>query len=158
MQLASHSRMATVTFILGYCCSGKTYLADEMVKTLGVKKFEEGFRDDMNKHAQLIKALRNNIDCVVVEIDYCLEQRRQSIVEKLKREIPEVTVNFVFFEANLDKANENCRRSNHKDDPEGHIWINTHRIGSGYKIPPGEIVLEIYQVPELEADRRENKK
>lgn len=140
--------MAAVTFILGYSCSGKTYLADQMVKTLGVTKFEEGFLADTARHAQLIGALRNNIDCVVVEIEYCLEQPRQSIVEKLKREVPGVTVRFEFFEANLQKANENCRRANHKGDPEGHIWINTYRIGSGYKIPPGVIPREIYEIPE----------
>jgi hypothetical protein len=143
--------MATVTVILGYCCSGKTHLADEMVKTLGVTKFDEGFLNDSAQHAQLIEALRNNIDCVVVEIEYCLEEPRQFIVEKLKREVPGVSVKMEFFEANLQKANENCRRENHKGDPEGHIWINTHRIGSGYKIPPGVTPREIYQSPEFGA-------
>ncbi|MBI3001604.1 MAG: hypothetical protein HYY46_24585 [Deltaproteobacteria bacterium] len=144
--------MATVTLILGYCCSGKTYLADQMVKTLGVRKFEEGFLNDTARHAQLNEALRNNIDCVVVEIEYCLEKPRQSIVEKLKREVPGLTVQLEFFEANLHKANENCRRENHKGDPEGHIWINTHRIGSGYKIPPGVIPREIFEIPESGAN------
>ena len=77
--------MATVTLILGYCCSGKTHLADEMVKTLGVRKFDENFLNDMGQHTQLIEALRNNIDCVVIEIEYCLDKPRQAVIQKLKR-------------------------------------------------------------------------
>ena len=142
--------MATVTFILGYCCSGKTHLADEMVKTLGVRKFDENFLNDMDQHARLIEALRKNIDCVVIEIEYCLEQPRQAIIQELKMSVPRLTVKLEFFEADLQKANENCRRLNHKADPEGHIWINTHRIGCGYKIPPGLTPRKIYQVPERE--------
>jgi hypothetical protein len=140
--------MATVTFILGYCCSGKTHLADEMAKTFGVRKFDENFLKDMDQHARLIEALRNNIDCAVIEIEYCLEQPRQAIIQKLKNNVPGLAVKLEFFEADLDKANENCRRANHKANPEGHVWINTHRIGSRYKIPPGVTPRKIYQIPE----------
>ncbi len=90
-----------------------------MVKTLGVRKFDENFLNDMDQHAQLIEALRNNIDCAVIEIEYCLEQPRQAIIEKLKSDVPGLTVKLEFFEADLDKANENCRRADHKATLKG---------------------------------------
>lgn len=139
--------MATVTFILGYCASGKSHLADEMEKTLGVKKFDEGFLNDGTQHMQLIEALRNNIDCVVIEIEYCLGKPRESIVEELKKGVPGVTIKWECLEADLQIANENCWRGNHKGNPAGHVWINTHRIGSNYKIPAGVIPRKIYQIP-----------
>ncbi|HKB37782.1 MAG TPA: hypothetical protein VKD72_15150 [Gemmataceae bacterium] len=139
--------MPTVTFILGYCGSGKTHLADEMVRTLGVKTFDEGFAIDPAKRAELIADLRKGTDCAVVEIAFCFNGPREAFVDQLRREVSGVTIKTEYFEADLDKANENCRRRKNKGDAEAHVTINTHRIGSGYRIPPGVTPREIHQLP-----------
>src|ERR1700730_2405924 len=88
----------TVTFILGYCGSDKTHLADEMVTAHGVHKFDEDFLTDRVQHQQLIQNLRDNRDCIVIEIAYCWEHERQSIIEMLNREVPGVAIEWVCFE------------------------------------------------------------
>jgi hypothetical protein len=144
--------MATAWFIVGYCGSGKTHRAEEMVRTLCVKeKFDEGFLICPAQQTELIQALRNGVDCVVVEIGFCLEQNRKFIDRELRREVCGVKIEWEYFEADLQKANENCRRRKDKlQDPGGlkHIEINTNRIGSLYKIPPGVRPQPIYQIPE----------
>jgi hypothetical protein len=139
--------VTTVTFILGYCGSGKTHLADEMVRTLGVQKFDESFAGDPAKHAQLIDALKKGAGCVVVEIEYCKPLALQAIEDELKKEVPGVTIRTDYFEADLGKANENCRKRKDKSNAAGHIWINTHRIGADYKIPPGVTPRKIHELP-----------
>jgi hypothetical protein len=129
--------MATVTFILGYCGSGKTPLVLEMERE-GVRRFDEGFLCNPTQHyAELIEALRSNADCVVVDIGFCEEGNLERITRRLQGDVPNVAIKHVYFEADLDKANKNCRTRNNKpDDPEGkkHIEIN-NRIGSSYKVP-----------------------
>lgn len=50
-----------------------------MQRDLDVRKFDEGFLSDENQHAELIRALRADVDCVLVEIHYCLEEHRRDI-------------------------------------------------------------------------------
>ena len=119
-----------------------------MVEDRGVLRFDEGFLHDQAQHRDLFEALRNDFDCVVVEIEYCVPASLNSIVEEVKREVPGVTIRYEYFEADLDKANQNCRRRKNKRDPEAHIGINTHRIGSRYTIPAGVQPRDIYVLPE----------
>ena len=61
--------VATVTFILGLCGAGKTWLADRVVAGA---RFDEGFTSNPTHHAALIEALPSGQDCVVVEIAYSI--------------------------------------------------------------------------------------
>jgi hypothetical protein len=86
-----------------------------------------------------------------VEIGFCLEQNQKAIDEELRRKVPGVKIEWEYFEADLQKANENCRRRKDKaEDPGGrkHIEINTDTIGSEYKIPPGVTPRPIFQIPD----------
>jgi hypothetical protein len=143
--------MATVWLIVGYCGSGKSHRASQMLETQRVqRKFDEGFLDSVVQHSELIQALRDDLDCVVVEINYCLEAQRRSITEELEREVPGVRIEWEYFEANLETANQNCRiRKNKPEDPRGykHIYINGI-IGSNYRIPHGVTPLPIHPHPQ----------
>lgn len=143
--------MATVRFIVGYCGSGKSHRAEEIVKTgCATVKFDEGFLTSPEQQEELIQALLNGIDCVVVEVGFCLECNRKLIEEWLRQNVPGVRIEWEYFEADLEKANENCRRRMDKpEDPGGriHVGLNTQKIGSQYKIPPGFAPRPIYQIP-----------
>lgn len=139
--------MGKVTFIIGYCGSGKSHLAEEMEQDLGILKFDENFIMDANQQEQLIQALRSNRDCVVVEIFYGLEKCRQAIIHKLEVELPGVIMEWIAFEADIVKANQNCRWRTNKGEAERHIRINNNVIGLAYTIPPGVIPRPIFQVP-----------
>jgi hypothetical protein len=130
--------MATVTFILGLCGSGKTWLADRIVA--GVK-FDDNFLNDPNQHAALIEALRSGQDCVVVEIAYCQEAARKYIVRELA--MPDVVIRWLCIENDLIRANKNCRERTNKGDPEGHIKINI-LASSLYTYPEGSVVLRMW--------------
>ncbi len=141
---SEHIEMATVTFIVGLCGAGKTWLAERMPGT----KFDEGFLKDVDQHAALINALRSGEGCVVVEIAYCLEEDRRSIVRELAREVPTAEIEWLCIENDLDKANKNCRERTNKGDPDGHVRINRW-VSPRYTYPVGATVLPMWtrQIP-----------
>lgn len=143
--------MGSVTFIVGYCGSGKSHRAKQLERERGLRRFDEGFLKDPNQHAQLIQSLRSGVSCVVVEIHYCLEARRSDIIRELQGALPGVNIEWIYFQADLAKANTNCRRRTNKNDPGGlqHVRINDC-IGSMYKIPDGVTPLPIFEIPDPE--------
>jgi hypothetical protein len=132
--------MPTVTFILGLCASGKTYLADGIIAGA---KFDEGFLNDKIQHEALIAALRQGKDCVVIEIAYCLTERRQQIVTEVRAAVPGTHINWICIENDLYRANKNCRERTSKRDPEGHIKIN-QQYSPVYTYPDGAVVLKMW--------------
>ena len=133
--------MTTVTFILGLCGSGKTWLADRIVADV---KFDEGFLDNKDQqHDALIKALHAGQDCVVVEIQYCREDDRKKIVEKIRNIVPNVYINWLCIENDLHRANKNCYERTNKGDPTKHVNIN-RQLSSVYKYPEGSVVVRMW--------------
>lgn len=132
--------MATVTFILGLCGSGKTWLADRIV---AVGKFDESFFADQAQHDALIAFLRSGKDCVVVEIAYCREDARQQIVSELTKAVPNVKINWLCIENDLYRANKNCRERTNKDKPEEHVRFN-HNVSPSYTYPDGGVILKMW--------------
>jgi len=132
--------MATVTFILGLCGAGKTWLADRIVAGA---KFDEGFLNDPTQHAALIEALRSGQDCVVVEIAYCQETARQQIVQELASAVPNVSITWLCIENDLFMANKSCRERTNKGDADGHVEIN-RRVSPVYTYPEGGVILRMW--------------
>jgi len=132
--------MATVTFILGLCGAGKSWLASRAA--VGAK-FDEGFLDDASQHDALIASLRSGNDAVVVEIAYCVEEARIAIVRELERAVPGVSIRWVCFENDLVVANKNCRERMNKGDAEGHVAIN-ERVSPWYTYPKDALVLPMW--------------
>jgi len=132
--------MATVTFILGLCGAGKTWLADRIVADA---KFDEGFLREPVQHAGLIRALRSGQNCVVVEIAYCYEAARQQIVQEVTGAVPNVAVNWLCIENDLVKANKNCRERTNKRYPDEHVEING-RVSPMYTYPEGGVILRMW--------------
>lgn len=132
--------MTTVTFILGLSGSGKTWLADRID---AAAKFDEGFLNDQTQHDALIAVLRSGTDCVVVEIAYCREEARKQIVSEITKAVPNVKINWLCIENNLDRANKNCRQRTNKGDPEGHVKINLG-VSPSYTYPDGGVILKMW--------------
>src|SRR5213594_2640084 len=76
--------MAKVTFILGLCGSGKTYLAEQLKNETGAEVFENLLSDGSRLPA-LVECLRDGKDCVVDEVRFCLPAYRNEIVQHLSR-------------------------------------------------------------------------
>lgn len=131
--------MATATFIVGLCGSGKTWLADRIVAG---RKFDEGFFDAQEQHRALIAELTRGNDCVVVEIAYCHDEARHRIISELKDAVPNVKINWLCIENDLYRANKNCRERE-KGDPETHVRIN-HNLSRSYTYPDGAVILKMW--------------
>jgi hypothetical protein len=132
--------MTTVTFILGLCGSGKSWLADRIV---AAGKFDEGFFGDCAKYDVLVEKLSRGNDCVVVEIEYCRQEHRQEIVSQVSRAVPGVNINWLCIENDLFKANKNCRERSNKGDPEAHIAIN-ERLSQSYTYPDDGVIFKTW--------------
>src|SRR5580698_7665466 len=130
--------MPTVTFILGLCGSGKTYLADRIIASA---KFDEGFLDDQAQHDALIAALRSGKDCVVIEIAYCYASARVQILSEIRQALPDVKINWLSIENDLEKANKNCHERTNKGDPNGHVNINRN-VSPSFSYPDGSVILK----------------
>jgi hypothetical protein len=132
--------MATVTFILGLCGSGKTWLADRII---AAKKFDEGFAIEQPQRNALITELNLGNDCVVVETAYCRETARRQIVGKLTSEVTNLKINWLCIENDLYRANKNCRERTNKGDPEGHV-NNNLRLSPDYTYPESAVILKMW--------------
>ncbi|MGH2396319.1 MAG: hypothetical protein ACRDFW_04895 [bacterium] len=132
--------MPTVTFILGLCGAGKTWLADRIVAG---RKFDEGFLNDRAQHDELIQALRRGEDCVVVEIAYCFAERRRHIVGELTGAVSNLGITWLCIENDLNRANKNCRERVNKGDPEGHVRIN-EQVSPRYSYPDGGVIFKMW--------------
>jgi len=101
--------MPTVTFVLGLCGSGKSWLADRIPADI---KFHDGFwlaeRRSANV-AALIGTLRGGGEAVIVEIAFCWAPARQEILQALFA-VPDLSVRWICIENDLRKANANCLR------------------------------------------------
>src|SRR5260370_42545012 len=125
--------MATVTFILGLCGSGKSCLAEQLQKENGVEVFDEGFIVTPRMQQELVDKLGNGRDCVVVEIHFCFEDVRKRFVPGLRRDVPEVKIKWTCFKNDLEKANGNLPRRPDRD-PAAHVAIN-QRVAPYYTYP-----------------------
>jgi hypothetical protein len=132
--------MATLTFILGLCGAGKTWLADRIVASA---KFDGDFLNDPTQHAALITALRSGQDCVVAEIAYCQETYRQQIVQELTMAVPGVMIKWLCIENDLFRANKNCHERTNKGEAVGHVAIN-RQVSPVYTYPEGAVILRMW--------------
>ena len=136
--------MAVVTIILGLCGSGKTFTANKLV---GVKKFDEGFIVEEHQQEELFDSLRAGKDCVVIEIHFCWSEFRDPFIQRVLKEAPGTTIEWIAFENDLATANRNCRLRENKGDAERHIEIND-RLSRKYTMPPGAEVKKIFPLHE----------
>ena len=132
--------MATVTFILGLCGAGKTWLKDRIIAG---GKFDEGFLNDPDQHRALISTLLSGEDCVVVEIAYCQQLESEQIVSELTSAVPNVKIRWLCIENNLERANKNCRERTNKGSPEGHVRMNAG-YSQVYTYPEGGVIFKMW--------------
>jgi hypothetical protein len=135
--------MAQVTFILGLCGSGKTYLAAQLKKESGAEVFENLLSDGSNLPA-LVERLRVGRDCIVDEVRFCLPTYRDQIVQYLSQ-ITNIKMRWICYENDLESANWNVIHRRNKGDPEGHLDINL-RLHSQYEYPANAEIIPIQRI------------
>jgi hypothetical protein len=111
--------MPKVTFMLGLAGSGKTHQGKKIAEESNCDFFEE------NQFFQtpFLDCLRQGKDCVVEEICYCVPNNRTRLLDKLSK-IPNLIIEWICFENDIESANWNCDHRQLKGDPEQHKQAN----------------------------------
>ncbi len=141
-----------LTVVVGLPGAGKSTRVKKIrcsVTGLCIEDFHANARRDSSSvkdsiHYQaLIEALRAGHDCVVADIAFCEELRRNNLIEAVAREIAGVLVEPIFFENDPDKCRRNIQRrarpSLIRDLEE------LGRLASVYCIPDGVTPRPVYE-------------
>ena len=135
--------MAKITFIIGLCGSGKTYLSERLKKETGAEVFTNLLADESGPTA-LIESLRNGKDCIVDEVRFCLPAYRAQILQSLAQ-ITGLDMRWICYENDLETANWNVIHRTNKGDPEGHLDINL-RLHPHYTYPADAEIIPIQRI------------
>jgi len=133
-----------VSFLLGLCGSGKSHLADELARHSGAK-FIDSLLADQARISLLIDSLSHGQDCLVEEAAFCTEAGRRWICGLLEA-IPDLEIDWICFENDVEAANWNVVNRLNKSDAPGHLEIN-RRLTKEYTYPSGVTPRSIHRVP-----------
>jgi hypothetical protein len=139
--------MSKLIFLVGLCGAGKSRKANEMASQ-GFVWLGEGLHGNRMKYQYYVDALRAGRDCVAEEFQTLTQAYRTHIKTRFESEtppIPNLQVEFHFFEKDLAKANRNIlSRPDDKKVVKDHLFINAANFDN-YEIPsdPGTVILPI---------------
>jgi hypothetical protein len=133
--------MPKLTMVIGLPGSGKSRYTDEHAKG-GVK----GFSDVMspsgrrpNKVEAVALALQGGQDVIGDDVSWCEEQRRNDFIGHIKAMVPNVEIEFVYFEASPQKCGMNLMidfMGNTRTDLEVRAG-ELRRLAGLYRVPAG---------------------
>jgi hypothetical protein len=126
--------MAKLTFLLGLCGSGKTYIAERLATQTGAKLFTDFLQDQNKNFPILVQNLSSGNDCIIDEWKYSIPRFRDKILADLVN-VPDLELEWICFENDPASADWNVRHRKNKGDVEGHLRIN-------------EFLSDVYQWPE----------
>jgi hypothetical protein len=126
--------MAKLTFLLGLCGSGKTYIAERLATQTGAKLFTDFLQDQNKNFPILLQNLSSGNDCIIDEWKYSIPRFRDKILADLVN-VPDLELEWICFENDRASADWNVRQRKNKGDVEGHLRIN-------------EFLSDVYQWPE----------
>ena len=126
--------MAKLTFLLGLCGSGKTYIAERLATQTGAKLFTDFLQDQNKNFPMLVQNLSSGNDCIIDEWKYSIPRFRDKILADLVN-VPDLELEWICFENDRASADWNFRHRKNKGDVEGHLRIN-------------EFLSDVYQWPE----------
>ncbi len=123
--------MPTVTFILGLCGSGKTHLATKLHRETRAVLFDEPI--GRGQESTIAECLRQGGDCIVEELFYCIAGYRDKMLALLTG-IPDLRIQFICYENDLEAANSNVRTRTNKGRIPEHIRLN-ETVSPHYSFP-----------------------
>jgi hypothetical protein len=134
--------------------SGKTTYLCQMCR-LGWLIFDDykaGTPQDANLHFRksprftpLIEALRNGLNCMVADIDFCRMEARDEARVELATEVPGTKMGWVYFENDTVACSANARNRN-RDGLQTELE-NIEKYSVVYKIPQDAVVFPVFPRP-----------
>jgi tRNA uridine 5-carbamoylmethylation protein Kti12 len=144
--------MAKLIVIAGLPGSGKSHriravkdkFAGICVEDFHANAINHSPKFEHSRHyTDLISSLSNSKDCLIADIAYCESDRRLEVERTVRREIPNVVIEWEFFENAPVKCEDNCRRRNRSSLPREIELIRD--LSQKYLIPEGALVLSVFQ-------------
>jgi len=144
------SGAGTLTVVVGLCGSGKTWLLERVGQACpDVSTFDEGFSDrgphGTARRRAVADVILSGRHVVVADLWCGYRPRRRQVLQNLRRMVPDVFVQWLWYENDLSTANHNCRLRTNKADAEGHVAIND-RWSPHLTMPKGAVVFPIHAV------------
>ena len=136
--------MAKLTFLLGLCGSGKTYIAERLATQTGATLFTD-FLQDQDKNFPIMVANHSSAtDCIMDEWKYSIPRFRETILADLIN-VPNLELEWICFENDRGSADWNVRHRKNKGDVEGHLRINEF-LSDVYQWPEQSQILKITRI------------
>lgn len=132
--------MVRVILLVGLCGSGKSHWASTHGPPGCIY-----FDDSASKYPALRQALLSGTDCIVEEVSLCRAEHRDYVMALLS-DVPDLDIQWVYFENDLDSANHNVTHRTNKGNARQHRIYN-ERLHIDYSIPPGVVALPITRLP-----------
>jgi hypothetical protein len=149
----SVARLATLTVIVGYCGSGKTWLLDQkrIEHPAGVF-MDEGFLSpgnprDLELKAHILRGLAEGRDCFITLMDCGHPANKEALEREIEGTVPEAKIKWIFFQNDVARANQNCSRDPKRQDPLGNIAQN-NMWAAVFSIPPEAELRPIFELPD----------
>jgi hypothetical protein len=136
--------MAKLTFLLGLCGSGKTYIAERLATQTGAKLFTDFLQDQNKNFPMLVQNLSSGNDCIIDEWKYSIPRFRDKILADLVN-VPDLELEWICFENDRASADWNVRHRKNKGDVEGHLRINEF-LSDVYQYPAQAQILKITRI------------
>ena len=139
-----------LTVIVGLPGAGKSTLINKMrprVSGLCCEDFhanainDSHLVEDSRHYADLIQNLRLGRNCVIADIAFCDQERRAALYDAVKRAVPDIRVEWTYFENAPDKCRRNIQR---RARPGMHNDLSAlDRFAGLYQIPDGVVPIPV---------------
>jgi hypothetical protein len=116
--------MGRITFLLGLCGSGKSYLGKQLSDDTGAKVYENLLSNNGARLPELVDTLQRGENCIVHEIAFCESEPRARIQEFLTSQVKGLKITWICFENDIETANWNVMHRNDGRDVEAHLSLN----------------------------------
>jgi hypothetical protein len=97
---------------------------------------------DSRLYAGLVRALREDKDSLIADIEYCDTWRRVEVEEVISRDVPGVEIEWRFFENDPTKCEANVERRARPCVAEEKQKITD--LSRKYQVPPGAIIIPVW--------------
>lgn len=136
--------MAKLTFLLGLCGSGKTFIAERLATQTGAELFSDFLQDQNKNFPALVKNLSSGVDCIIDEWKYSIPRFRDKILADLVN-VANLEVEWICFVNDRASADWNVVHRTNKADIEGHLRINEF-LSDVYQYPAPAQILKITRI------------
>lgn len=143
--------MAKLVVVVGMPGSGKShYIREQQPQFPGV--CAQDYMANSHGHAprftdsrfytDLVHALREGMDSLIADIEYCDTWRRVQVEEVIRRDVPGVEIEWRFFENDSAKCEANAERRSRSNVAEEKRKIR--ELSRKYQVPPGAITMPVW--------------